>query len=80
MVVGMIGDALALRSGAAAPMLPQFAEISQRLRAAFSPERLKRIYDQARRAYENTALYLTPGNLLAATVAELFGAVTARLK
>lgn len=80
MVAAVVGDALALRSGAQTPALPQFSEVAQRLRAAFSPERLKRIYDQARKAYDHTALYLTPGNLLAATVAELFGAVTARLK
>ena len=60
---------LFVRSGAQPPALPQFSEVAQRLRAAFSPERLKRIYDQARKAYDHTALYLTPGNLHAATVA-----------
>lgn len=80
MVATIIGDALAQRTGQAPPALPQFADISGRLRAAFSPARLALLHRQARRAYDNSALYLSPGNLLAATVAEMFAAVTARIK
>lgn len=80
MVAGIIGDALAQRTGGLPPAFPQFAEASGRLRASFSPARLARLYRQARKAYDNAALYLTPGNLLAATTAELFAVVTARIR
>ncbi|MBQ4048759.1 MAG: DNA polymerase III subunit [Clostridia bacterium] len=79
-VAGILGDALSARFGAPAPAYPQFAAVSARLKAAFSPERLLAVYERARQCYDDTALYLTPGNLLAATVAQLFEAVTARLK
>ena len=76
MVVSIIGDAMVTRFGADTPRLPQFAEVSAKLRAVFSPMRLQKIYNAARQGYENTSLYLTPGNLLAAATAILFNAAT----
>ncbi len=79
-VVGILGDALSARFGSPHPAYPQFAAVTARLKAAFSPERLLRLYECARHRYDDTALYLTPGNLLAATVAQMFGVLTVRLK
>jgi DNA polymerase-3 subunit delta' len=75
-VLSILHDALILKTGSSALSAPPFGNISNKLCAKYTSKKLALAAKAAYSAYGRTAVFLTPGNLLAGTAAELYSALT----
>jgi DNA polymerase-3 subunit delta' len=71
-VQSILRDALILKTGAGDALMPAFGNTAKKLCAKYTSERLANAVTAAEKAYGRTSAYLSPGNLLAGTAAELY--------
>lgn len=75
-VIGILHDALVLKAGAGNLTTPASENISNRLCTKYTSKQRDLALKAAYRAYGRAAVFLTPGNLLAGTTAELYTALS----
>lgn len=77
-VISLFRDAVMQKTGLQELLYPAFGNTSKKLCAKYSLHRLMSAEKTACRALFRTDVYLTPGNLLAGTAAELYTSLTTR--